>query len=297
MPHSPICPARWRGKRFFVKRDDLINPLINGNKARKLQFLYPLVKAHKLKRIVSYGSMQSNAMYALTIFAKLQGLEFHYYARINESLLANPKGNLKVALFFGMKLFDMKEAPNFLLKTKNTLSTTIQKGDTLYIPEGIRCKEAEDGIAMLALEIERWARKPINIFLPSGTGTTALYLKKHLHFCPLINEVYTVACVADNSYLQEQFSMLEPNTTLHPKILEPPRRYKFAKPYIELYKLWQEVKKESGIIFDLIYDPIGFATILHHNLLNSNLLYIHQGGLLGNETMIERYKKKFATIS
>lgn len=296
MPHSPICPARWRGKRFFVKRDELIHPLINGNKARKLQFLYPLIKAQKLKRIVSYGSLQSNAMYALALFAKLQGLEFHYYARINEDLLTNPKGNLKEALFFGMKLFDIHQASSFLIEKKNTLSSTIKKGDTLYIPEGIRCKEAEDGIALLAFEIERWVKKPINIFLPSGTGTTALYLKKNLRFCSLINEVYTVACVGDSSYLQEQFDKLEPNRSLHPKILKPPKRYRFAKPYIELFALWQELKQESGIIFDLIYDPIGFTTILHHNLLNSDLLYIHQGGLLGNATMIERYKKKFATI-
>ena len=300
MPHSPICPATWRGKRFFVKRDDLINPLINGNKARKLQFLYPLIKAQKLKRIVSYGSLQSNAMYALALFAKLQGLEFHYYARINEDLLTNPKGNLKEALLFGMKIFDIDEAPDFLIEEKNTLSSTILKDKTLYIPEGIRCKEAAFGIKILAEELIEWAKKksePINIFLPSGTGTTALYLKKYMHLCPFIDEVYTVACVGDSSYLQEQFSSLEPDNTFHPKILEPPRRYKFAKPYIELFELWQEVKRESGIVFDLIYDPIGFATILHHNLLNSKLCYIHQGGLLGNETMIERYKKKFATIS
>ncbi len=293
MPHSPICPAKWRGKGFFIKRDDLLHPFLSGNKARKVQYFQSF---SNIKRIISYGSLQSNAMLALAFLAKMKGWEFIYYARINKELLKNPKGNLKEALLFGMQLKDISKAPT-LLENRNTLSHTIKDGSTLYIPEGIRCQEAADGIAMLALEIEAWVKQPINIFLPSGTGTTALYLKKSLRFCPLIKEVYTVACVGDSNYLQEQFFSLEPNATLHPKILEPPKRYKFAKPYKELFALWQELKHQTGIVFDLIYDPVGFATIWHHNLLDTNLCYIHQGGLKGNETMIERYKKKFATIS
>ena len=49
----------------------------NGNKARKLEyFLHAGLGG--IKRVVSYGSSQSNAMYSLSVFAKMKGLEFHY---------------------------------------------------------------------------------------------------------------------------------------------------------------------------------------------------------------------------
>jgi 1-aminocyclopropane-1-carboxylate deaminase/D-cysteine desulfhydrase-like pyridoxal-dependent ACC family enzyme len=50
----------------------------------------------------------------------------------------------------------------------------------------------------------------------------------------------------------------------------------------------KELKKQTNIEFDLLYDPIGWRAVLEHNL--SNILYIHQGGLIGNESTLQRYK-------
>ena len=64
--------------------------------------------------------------------------------------------------------------------------------------------------------------------------------------------------------------------------------------YKEFYEIWEEVKNETEIEFDLLYDPLGFICLDSSKyLLNQNILYIHQGGLLGNETKIERYKRKY----
>ena len=43
-----------------------------------------------------------------------------------------------------------------------------------------------------------------------------------------------------------------------------------------------------------IYDPIGWNTLIYqyNNTSNATILYIHQGGLIGNETMLKRYKYK-----
>lgn len=48
------------------------------------------------------------------------------------------------------------------------------------------------------------------------------------------------------------------------------------------------------IEFDLLYDPIGFDTILSNlkDFENSKIIYIHQGGIKGNLTMLQRYKYK-----
>ncbi len=285
MRPSPIQRITFAGRSFFLKRDDLLHPHLSGNKARKFHFLQ---QKRDIKEIQSFGSLHSNAMYSLSFLAKERGLSFIYYARPDPSL-KNPKGNLGAALENGMILRPLEDWPY-----SKELSHTIQIGSCLYLPEGGRCPEAEEGIAILAKEILEWAkkeRKSPTVFLPSGTGTTALFLQKYLPF-----QVYTIPCVGGEAYLWEQFEALDP-TAPKPIILPPPKKYRFGRLYLKLFELWRELKAQTGVTFDLLYDPVGFATLLHHDLLDEDLLYIHQGGIMGNETMIERYKAKLDKIA
>ncbi len=51
-----------------------------------------------------------------------------------------------------------------------------------------------------------------------------------------------------------------------------------------------------GITFDLMYDPVGWQKfLLHVEELEGTPIYIHQGGVLGNESMKQRYKRKYET--
>ena len=303
MKKSIIEKKIYKNIKMFIKRDDLIHEDFSGNKGRK--FYYFLKNEFpQIKKVISYGSMQSNAMYSLSVLAKLKGWEFEYYTRINEEVLKKPVGNLKAALENGMKL---KEIRHWTLDIghweKNYLSECKIIDDILIIPEGGRCKEAEFGIKLLANEIIEWTKeqkiKNLNIFLPSGTGTTALFLQKHLtNVQCLMSNVYTVPCVGNSNYLKEQFFGLEPNEKFHPIIIESPKKYRFGKLYKELFDIWQELKFETGIEFDLMYDPIGFNTVFTNVqcLMSNDFLYIHQGGLKGNESMIARYQERFGKI-
>ena len=288
MKRSPIQKIRLLpGYECYIKRDDLLDPVLGGNKARKLHFL--LTNPPAIDEIVSFGSLHSNAMAALSVVARRFGWRFVYYAKLDPRVLAAPAGNLKLAIENGMELRSIERFP---LKEYNHLAHAFVEDRRLIVPEGVRCKEAQEGVRLLAEEIMEWARgRRYNVFLPSGTGTTALFLQKYLGM-----PVYTVACVGDAGYLKEQFALLEPDTTYHPTILQPPRKYRFGRLYRELFELWQKVRHSSGVEFDLLYDPVGIATLLEHGMVGENLLYIHQGGLLGNETMIARYKRKFDTI-
>ena len=53
------------GFKFWLLRDNLLG-IFNGNKARKLHY-YLNADLSEFRRIVSYGSSQSNAMYALSV--------------------------------------------------------------------------------------------------------------------------------------------------------------------------------------------------------------------------------------
>ena len=272
-------------QRYFVKRDDLLHSDFSGNKARK--FYYFLKNdLQGIEKIISHGSNQSNAMYSLSVLCKLKNLKFDYYvSHLPDILSKNPNGNYKEALKNGMNLI-VGEIPKTF------------KENELFINEGGAVKEASFGIEILANEIKSWVDKNsiknLKIFLPSGTGTTALYLQKFLPF-----EVFTCSCVGDDEYLKKQFLDLEEKN--HPKILKKEKKYHFGKLYIEFYLKHLELLKQTNIEFDLLYDSLGWIVFEEFvkNLENKDdyvFLYIHQGGVLGNKTMIERYKFKFSNF-
>ena len=96
--NSPIEQITFNKQRYFIKRDDLLDVDFSGNKARK--FYYFLKNDFpKIKKIVSSGSAQSNAMYSLSVLCKLKNLEFDYYVdHIASFLKENPSGNYQSAL-------------------------------------------------------------------------------------------------------------------------------------------------------------------------------------------------------
>ena len=373
----------------------------NGNKARKLEyFLHAGLGG--IKRVVSYGSSQSNAMYSLSVFAKMKGLEFHYVvSNLNSNLAANPVGNFKFALENGMKIYIDKdrrvraralayelaglkegeiygdeavnltdasdrnglnlkdtggsnlsnfderfgftdinlnaknmsnlqaevepnlqnlgrenlnkfdeqaelESANFseckshknsnFKKSADQTSSNLSAaqdcfiGDSLFINEGVWQPQAEAGFISQARQIERWADaegKTVDIFLPSGTGTSAAFLAKHVKF-----DVFTCPCVGDADYLKSEIEALTPNSKV--RILPPPKKYHFGDLKLELYQIWCEVCEQTGIEFELIYDPVGFLTMMANlGAFKNEILYIHQGGALGNISQKLRYERKF----
>ena len=365
----------------------------NGNKARKLEyFLHAGLGG--IKRVVSYGSSQSNAMYSLSVFAKMNSLEFHYVvSNLNSNLAENPIGNFKFALENGMKIYidknrrararalayelaglkeseiygddavnltdasdrngsnlskfneglgftdtnlSVKNMPNsqaeIVLNLQNLGRENLNKfdgsvklaganfgefvsyknsnlkksadqtssnlsaaqdcfiGDSLFINEGVWQPQAEAGFISQARQIECWADaegKTVDIFLPSGTGTSAAFLAKHVKF-----DVYTCPCVGDADYLKSEIEELTPNSKAH--ILPPPKKYHFGDLKPELYQIWREVCEQTGIEFELIYDPVGFLTMMANlGAFKNEILYIHQGGVLGNISQKLRYERKF----
>jgi len=279
---TPIEKLNFKNIPFLLKRDDKISTDFSGNKARKILWYLDNLPTN-IDTIISYGSVQSNAMYSLAKFANLKGLKFRYYANhIPEYLQENPQGNFLNALNLGMELIEGYE--NIEIKESE-----------YFIKEGIATKEAYYGIKELAIELkEQLEDKEYQIFLPSGTGTTALFLSKALQELEANSiKVFTTPCVGSSDYLLEQFSKLEPNTNFYPKVIDTKKRYHFGKLYREFYQIWLELHKETGVEFELLYDTKAWITILENKKLFTNLVYIHQGGVLGNSSMLARYKRKY----
>ncbi|NWF38406.1 pyridoxal-phosphate dependent enzyme [Mariprofundus sp. NF] len=287
-PLSDVESFRFRGRDYFVKRDELIDPLLSGNKYRKL---YSLIQtpAERYRGITSYGGTQSNAMLSIAALCQQKGWAFHYTCKLlPERLKANPTGNLKRALELGMQLHEVehKQYDAAIASLSSPADTS-----TLLVPQGGADPIAELGINVLAREISQWQQErgieKLNVVTPSGTGTTACYLALAL---PGVN-VLTTACVGDSNYLIQQMDMLGA-VPLNLRILENEKKHHFARPYPEFLDIYRELK-EAGIEFDLIYGANMWHTLLQNiDTIEGTILYVHSGGLMGNETMLDRYRHK-----
>ncbi len=284
---SAVEPFSWRGLHFYVKRDDLIDPRFSGNKLRKLYSLFKFDN-ERFERVVSYGGAQSNAMLSIAYLAAMKGWRFDYYVKkVPSWLMKEPIGNFKRALELGMRLHQLS-VERFYESVEKIRKESF--GKDLFIPQGGADPAAKEGVGILASEILEWAKKEgvenFCVATPSGTGTTALYLRESL---PKRIKVVTTPVVGDEETLKAQWLKLQPEPALHPDTLFSFGKHPFAKPHPTLLQIWKSLKK-SGIEFDLIYAPKMWYELENaYESLPKPILYVHSGGVSGNASQLQHY--------
>jgi 1-aminocyclopropane-1-carboxylate deaminase/D-cysteine desulfhydrase-like pyridoxal-dependent ACC family enzyme len=288
MKNSPISKIILEGREFFVKRDDLIDPYLAGNKYRKL---YTLLKtpSKTYDTIISYGGTQSNAMLAIAAMSKQKGWKFLYYTKtLSQTQRNQSEGNYAHALKLGMQHIEIQNEryKDFISSLRLNFNSK-----TCLVDQGGAVAEAKLGLAVLASEIKEQkesgtiAKDIFSLATPSGTGTTALFLALAL---PQY-KIYTVPCIGNVEYLKEQMQALA-NIPDNLVILQPNKKYHFAKPYKEFIEIYEKLLL-GGIAFDLLYAPSMWQELLAQT--DEKILYIHSGGVSGNESMLKRYSQKF----
>jgi len=297
LTNTPITQHQFDGIPFYLKRDDQIHSHFSGNKARKfmaiLQQDYP-----DIETLISYGSAQANSLFSLSSLAKIKGWKFEFYVdHLPQWLVKKPIGNYRGALELGAKII----ATNDYQLHPQTYIEQVRQPDSrcLVIPEGGRSTTSRMGIEQLGREILSWTRyephKQFVVALPAGTGTTALYLHKFLK--PHSIAVLTCPCVGGKEYLVKQFRQLGEQD--FPEILDLDYKHHFGKLYQQDYQIWQQLLAETDVEFDLLYDPMMWQCLqswYKHNQ-DKTIIYVHQGGILGNESMLPRYERKYGPWS
>ncbi len=278
---SPISKITLDGREFFVKRDDLIDPFLAGNKYRKLYTLLQ-TPSNKLSKIISYGGTQSNAMLAISAMCQSKKWEFIYYTKpLSATQKEQNDGNFFHAKRLGMQHIEIDEFfyKDFIASLRLNLDKKIY-----IVDQGGADKLAKEGLEILAKEITEANLHVKSVATPSGTGTTALFLALALPEY----RVYTTPCVGDVEYLKLQMQSLYdiPKNLI---ILEPNKKYHFAKPYLDHFEIYQKTL-QAGIEFDLLYAPLMWRCLLEQT--HEDILYIHSGGVSGNKSMLKRYEKK-----
>ncbi len=283
----------FHNKSFIIMRDDLNHPIFSGNKARKLAYILEDTDSfNNIQKIVSFGGNQSNFMLALSQLAKLKNWQFEYWVKPLPKFLKQSKlGNLKHAINNGMILKETRDT----LDLETIEKYYIENKNIYFFDQGGRTENAELGIKQCADEILEYTKEnklsEYSVVVASGTGTTALFLEKHIP-----KKIYTIACVGSNQYLKKQMDSI--NCSLeHPHILSKSFESNFGQLDIKNHQIHQELLKQTNIEFELLYDPIAWRVMLEeYDNLPKPIIYIHCGGTTGNETMIKRYQRGFSSI-
>ncbi len=139
--------------RLFLKREDLIHPVVSGNKWRKLKYNLQEAKAQNQTTLLSFGGAYSNHIHALSFAGKSFGFKTIGIIRGEKTLPLNP--TLTYATEQGMLLhylsreeYREKETASFLEKIKSVF------GEVYIIPEGGKNNLAIKGCAEIPEEIE-----------------------------------------------------------------------------------------------------------------------------------------------
>ncbi len=272
-----------------------MHPYFSGNKARKLKALLDH-QDDKITHLLSYGSVQANSFVSFAALAQLKQWQCEFYVdRIPSWLKKNPIGNYRLGLELGAKVISVGDLTKEGIHPNTYISRYKLAEHCLFVPEGGRSPLAEEGIKELAQEMVDWIKEndiyqPV-IALPSGTGTTALYLYKHVK--PYGIEVVTCACVGGDAYLLKQFKALGEKD--FPTILSLAKKHHFGKLYQNDYHIWLSLFEQTQVEFDLIYDPMMWQCLMEWLPFHKDktLIYLHQGGVIGNESMKLRYERKY----
>lgn len=270
--------------QLFVKRDDLIDPYISGNKWRKLKFLLAKAAAEKKNHLVTFGGAFSNhlvATAAAAARAKLKATAFVRGEEVqNEMLLLCKLWGMRLIFVDRIRYRDKRE-----LFDQHFLNDE----DAFFIDEGGASAEAVKGCAEIIDELDNHYQ---HIFCAAGTGTTAAGLLKGLqNFAN--TQLHVVPVLKDAGFIQpeiEKYTGKSNQLFIH-------LDYHFggyAKVNTELITFIKYFVSQTGILVDPVYTAKMFFAIgdlQKKGIIQADdkILALHTGGLLGLMGMKNRF--------
>ena len=282
---SPIHQVSYHNKSFFIKRDDLIDPFVSGNKWRKLKYiLLEAVKQDK-KHLVTFGGAYSNHLLSTAAAAAKNNFKVTAFVRGEE--VQNEM--LMLCKLFGMQLHfvDRESYKNKRLLFEQHFA---DNHNAYFIDEGGASEEATIGCAEVITELSEHFDY---IFCAAGTGTTAAGLLKGINQLGLKTELHVIAALKGGDFIRDQISRYENDLSK----LHLHTNYHFggyAKTTPELIAFIKDFTSNTGVLIDPVYTAkmmFAINDLIGKKVINktARVLAIHTGGLFGLLGMKEKF--------
>lgn len=292
---TPLQELSWQvaaeqGVRVLVKREDLLHPIISGNKFYKLY--YHLRRARQLgfSRLVSFGGAYSNHLHALAAAGYL--FNFDTVGLVRGELGDSP--TLADVRQWGMQLEGVPRDVYRRRADEPFLAALAERFPaSLIIPEGGGGIEGALGCRAIVESLD--TAQYDYVCLPIATGTTMAGLICGMDAgCHVLG--YSVLKGDDTltptvSYLLDQLPVRQPRQSFNWSVVEGFHCGGYAKTSAELVEFMAEFTRETGVPVDPVYTGKLFLALKCQLQAGrfprgTTLVAIHTGGLQGGRGYI-----------
>ncbi len=258
-------------KSITLVRDDLIHPVISGNKWRKLKNHILHFSQTAYSGIASMGGAYSNHLHAFAYVCQelnipckvlVYGL---YTNKLSKTLQDCKSWNAQIIPI------TRQQAQVY----RNSVDTQKHHliNDYYWIPEGGGGMPGESGMQELIQELPAGFDKEINLMvIASGTGTSVSGLLQGTHHITIATQKF----VKMAGYSWQQLDRI--------LWFESPFSDSFAKKSADLISFIEQFNKQYGVLLDTVYTGRLMQSLLTYSGLHDyeQIFFIHTGGLQAN---------------
>ncbi|WDF56879.1 1-aminocyclopropane-1-carboxylate deaminase/D-cysteine desulfhydrase [Mucilaginibacter sp. KACC 22063] len=290
---SPVQQIRHplfdeKGLKVFVKRDDMIHPVISGNKWRKLKYLLAEANKGGENHLVTFGGAYSNHLLATSAAAATFGFKSTGFVR-GEDI---HNDSLMLCRMHGMELIFVDRES---YRNKPALFDKHFGNDdnAFYIDEGGASEAAARGCSELMDELPQIFD---HIFCACGTGTTAAGILNGIITHQLTTILHAVPVLKNGGFIGDEIRnyAIDPNANFELHL-----DYHFggyAKTTPQLISFVKDFVAQTGILIEPVYTGKMFYALFDQVRKNmfkpgSSLLAIHTGGIMGLFGMRDKFNK------
>ena len=281
-----------KGIEVFIKRDDLIHPIISGNKWRKLKYILARARVEQKTHLVTFGGAYSNHLLATAAAAARFGFQSTGMVRgepVNNDTLFICRLHGMNLVFTGRESY--RDKPGLFQKHFG------DDDQAFFIDEGGACTEGAKGCSELINELpDRYD----HIFCACGTGTTAAGILNGISANGLQTRFHGVPVLKNGGFLKGEIE----NLLLQPFDFDLHTEYHFggyAKTNDELISFVKQFVASTGILIDPVYT--GKMMFALYDLAaksyfkpNEKILAVHTGGIWGLLGMKDKFRRPSTAI-
>lgn len=308
------------GVEIFVKREDLIDNLANGNKLRKLSYVVAEALNKKATVLVTAGSLASNQCKAVAYAAACQQLRAHLiYTGDHQRRPSIASGNYLITSLFEPTISWFEETSWAQVDTAIESIFEVEKSKNeipFSIPPGAPTYPGILGSIELGFEIANQLKdftgRRCHVIAPAGSGGTCRGVKIAADQSDVTWNVYGICIGENSSRLREKQEQLTEQFLRHLNFRENPENRLFFEdsaisggydnPSVEELETIQFVAGKFGILLDPNYMVKAFHGMCHlirdgRIKKGERVILIHTGGHFGlfcdNEKFVEWHSEKF----
>jgi len=292
--HEPVAAAQ--GVRLLLWRDDLVNPSLPGNKARKLKYNLAAAREQGLQTLLTFGGAYSNHIAAVATAGRLHG--FRTIGLIRGEAAASLNPTLRQAAADGMALhyldrssYRRRAEPEFVAEMLASY------GPAYVLPEGGTNALALAGCAELVAEIRQHVRFDA-LAVAAGTGGTLAGLLVGLAGQ---GQAVGIAALKNAGFLRHEVDALTQQATGHTfgnySIQTGYHCGGYAAYSAALLDFIEQFRQRHGVLLDPIYTGKMMLGVLDliaqgHFSRGSTVVAIHTGGQQAWAGWHERFGSK-----